>query len=385
MLGPRAFEEQGSLLAQPRPGEVFSHYRIDAPIGAGGMGQVFVATDLNLPRQVALKVVSDALVSATDAQAAADFRRRFHHEAEALAQLDCDHVIRIYEHGEFEGTSFIATQYVAGGELGTLLRQRGAMPSDRAAQVCAQIAEALAEAHEVGIVHRDVKTSNVLIRNPDATRLHAVLCDFGIAHTGDTGYTAPGAVAGTWAYLAPSAPRAPPRHPPATSTHWAVSSGPASPAARPTPDPTWKSRSLTSVRRFPNWQATMPPPCGSTRCSLGCSPRSPPTGTRTPAPHRPHSSNSRRSLPWPVKPKRPMASAETGRRPRVNRFMLAGTAAVLVTALGAGALAWQDGKTRTRPATPAPATPARATYLPPSSATSALTSMAMAGATSAST
>ena len=167
------------------------------------MGHVFLATDLNLSRQVALKVVSDSMVSGTDPQSDADFRRRFHHEAEALAQLDCDHVIRIYEHGEFEGTPFIATQYVAGGELGTLLRQRGSMPLDRAALVCAQIAEALAEAHDVGIVHRDVKTSNVLIRNPDAARLHAVLCDFGIAHTGDGGFTATGAVAGTWAYLAP--------------------------------------------------------------------------------------------------------------------------------------------------------------------------------------
>jgi hypothetical protein len=138
---------------------VFSHYRIAAPLGAGGMGQVFVATDLNLSRRVALKVVPDSLVSAGDAQSAAEFRRRFHHEAEALAQLDCDHVIRIYEHGEFEGTPFIATQYVAGGELGTLLRHRGSMPSADAALVCSQIAEALAEAHDVGIVHRDVKPS----------------------------------------------------------------------------------------------------------------------------------------------------------------------------------------------------------------------------------
>ncbi len=224
---------------------MFSHYRIDAPVGAGGMGHVFLATDLNLSRQVALKVVSDSLVSAADPQSAADFRRRFHHEAEALAQLDCDHVIRIYEHGEFEGTPFIATQYVAGGELGTLLRQRGSMPSDRAALVCAQIAEALAEAHDVGIVHRDVKTSNVLIRNPDAARLHAVLCDFGIAHRVTVASRPPARWPAPGPISLPSAPRAPPRHPPATSTRWAVSSGPASPAARRTPDPTWKSRSLT--------------------------------------------------------------------------------------------------------------------------------------------
>lgn len=175
---------------------VVGDYRINGRLGAGGMGVVFDATDLRLGRRVALKVISHVLADN------AEFWLRFEREAQVLARLDSPHVTKIYEYGEHEGARFIATQLVAGGDLRQLINKRGPLPPQLAARVCAQVSEALRDAHAVGVVHRDVKPANVLIRDPDAD-LHAYLCDFGIAATESQGLTATGAIAGTWTYLAP--------------------------------------------------------------------------------------------------------------------------------------------------------------------------------------
>lgn len=176
----------------------YGRYRVDRQIGQGGMGVVHLATDTVLNRPVALKVVTDVLASNEE------FLTRFGLEADALARLDSPHVIQIFDHGQQDGVPFIATQYVAGGDLGMLLAERGPMPYAAAAAVCAQVAEALDAAHRVGIVHRDVKASNVLVRDPAAEDLFVYLCDFGIAKSGDAdAMTRTGGVAGTWAYLSP--------------------------------------------------------------------------------------------------------------------------------------------------------------------------------------
>ncbi|MEQ7848848.1 serine/threonine-protein kinase, partial [Nocardioides kribbensis] len=187
------------MASLPRVGDQFDRYRIDHEIGRGGMGVVLGATDLSLHRQVALKVVSAELGDSEE------FLRRFDREATLLARLDSPHVIEIYDHGEHEGCPYIATQYVAGGDLGGQLRARGPMPPQLAATLCAQVADALADAHRAGVVHRDIKPSNVLLRDATAADLHVYLCDFGIARAGDEAdhLTAPGAVAGTWSYLSP--------------------------------------------------------------------------------------------------------------------------------------------------------------------------------------
>ncbi|MEQ4546903.1 serine/threonine-protein kinase [Nocardioides kribbensis] len=187
------------MASLPRVGDQFDRYRIDHEIGRGGMGVVLGATDLSLHRQVALKVVSAELGDSEE------FLRRFDREATLLARLDSPHVIEIYDHGEHEGCPYIATQYVAGGDLGGQLRARGPMPPRLAATLCAQVADALADAHRAGVVHRDIKPSNVLLRDATAADLHVYLCDFGIARAGDEAdhLTAPGAVAGTWSYLSP--------------------------------------------------------------------------------------------------------------------------------------------------------------------------------------
>jgi serine/threonine protein kinase len=181
----------------PRIGEVVGHYRVDGVLGVGGMGMVFSATDLRLQRQVALKVMLGHVGTSPD------FQRRFQREASVLARLDSPHVVAIYDHGEHDGWPFIVTQYAAGGDLGRLIRADGALPPPMAFRVCAQVADALSAAHSVGVVHRDVKPANVLLRDERTDRLHVYLCDFGVATTEGSGLTTPGAVAGTWNYLAP--------------------------------------------------------------------------------------------------------------------------------------------------------------------------------------
>lgn len=193
----------------PRAGETFGRYRIDRQLGEGGMGVVHAATDTVLDRPVALKVMSAHLTLAGvegpgGTAGHEEFLQRFEREAALLARLDSPHVIGIFEAGEHDGCPFIATQLVGGGDLGALIARRGPMPPVLATTVCAQVADALADAHAAGVVHRDVKPTNVLLRDADDPDLHAYLCDFGIARSADDGgLTAAGAVSGTWTYLAP--------------------------------------------------------------------------------------------------------------------------------------------------------------------------------------
>lgn len=185
----------------PSIGDQFGRYRIDSQLGFGGMGVVYAATDLDLGRKVALKVVSAALGEQ-------EFLERFQREAEVLARLNSPHVIAIYDVGTHDGAPYIVTQYIGGGDLGGLMRARGPMPPPLAALVCAEVAEALSDAHRAGVVHRDIKPSNVLLRNPDDTRdPMAYLCDFGIAHTETDGFARTGTVSGTWSYLSPECGR----------------------------------------------------------------------------------------------------------------------------------------------------------------------------------
>lgn len=181
----------------PQVGQVFGRYRIDDVIGRGGMGVVLGATDTALGRRVALKVV------AADLGGAEEFRVRFEREAATLAKLASPHVIAIYDYGTQDDCPYIATQFIAGGDLGVYLRDRGPMTPGDALRVCAQVADALDDAHRAGVVHRDVKPTNVLVRDRDADEPHVYLCDFGIARDGTDGLTKAGAVAGTWSYLAP--------------------------------------------------------------------------------------------------------------------------------------------------------------------------------------
>jgi YVTN family beta-propeller protein len=185
----------GSLLA---PGTTVAGYRIEALIGRGGMGAVYRAEEEGLGRKVALKVIAPEL--AQDER----FRERFLRESRIAASLDHPHVIPIYQAGEEDGVVYLAMRYVEGYDLANLVAEEGALEPKRTVDLLSQIAEALDAAHEKGLVHRDVKPSNVLIAVAGG-REHCYLGDFGLTkRTGSlSGVTAVGEVVGTLEYVAP--------------------------------------------------------------------------------------------------------------------------------------------------------------------------------------
>ncbi|WP_182377248.1 protein kinase [Nocardioides sp. WS12] len=180
----------------PGVGDLLGPYRITRELGAGGMGIVFEAIEEGLGRRVALKVLSLQLASEPE------FRTRFKREASVLARSDSPHIIQVYSHGEQDGCLYLATQFVSGGDLAARVAGEGLPAPDVSLDIAAQVASALADAHAVGVIHRDVKPHNVLLRSGQG-QVHAYLCDFGIARDGDSSLTSSGVVAGTYAYLAP--------------------------------------------------------------------------------------------------------------------------------------------------------------------------------------
>ena len=183
--------------AFPSPGDRIGRFRIVSQLGQGGMGVVFSALEENLNRKVALKVISPQY--AHDA----DFRERFAREARALAALDSTHVVTVYAHGEEDGYLYIAAQLIPDGDLSQMLQASGPAPVRQAMRLMEQVAAGLADAHEVGLIHRDIKPGNVLIRRKDNT-IQGYLGDFGIAKTADSNLTQVGGSAiGTPAYMAP--------------------------------------------------------------------------------------------------------------------------------------------------------------------------------------
>jgi serine/threonine protein kinase len=173
----------------------FAGYRIDRRIGRGGMGVVYLATDLALERSVALKVLAEDLAKQPG------FQRRFVGESKLAASLDHPNVIPIYGAGEHEGVLYIAMRFVPGQDLRTLLREEGRLEPERAARLVSQVASALDAAHAHGLVHRDVKPANVLITAQD----HVYLTDFGLSKrvAADSEATRTGMVLGTLDYVAP--------------------------------------------------------------------------------------------------------------------------------------------------------------------------------------
>jgi Tol biopolymer transport system component len=151
-------------------GQTLSHYRITAALGAGGMGEVYRATDTNLGRDVAIKVLPPEV--AKDPERLARFRR----EAQLLAQLNHPHIAAIYGIEEVGSQPFLALELVEGQDLKERL-ERGPIPVDEALEIARQIAEALEEAHAKGIVHRDLKPANVKLTSDGKVKV----LDFGLA------------------------------------------------------------------------------------------------------------------------------------------------------------------------------------------------------------
>jgi serine/threonine-protein kinase len=184
----------------PRLGTELGPYRIEAVIGRGGMGVVYLAEQARLGRKVALKIVSPEFSDDPKARA------RFLRESQMAAAIDHPNILPIYEADEADGVLFIAMRLVEGTDLAARLAA-GLMDPRVAAAILAQVAGALDAAHARGLVHRDVKPANILLSVGAGADQgdHAYLTDFGLTKRGgsETSLTAAGGFAGTLAYIAP--------------------------------------------------------------------------------------------------------------------------------------------------------------------------------------
>jgi DNA-binding SARP family transcriptional activator/predicted Ser/Thr protein kinase len=179
----------------PDPGSDFAGYRLERPVARGGMGVVYLATHLRLSRQVALKLLAPEL--AEDA----DFRERFLTEAHMAAALEHPNVVPVYDAGEEQGFLFLAMRYLPGGDLRELLQREGRLSLERTLRIVEQVASALDAAHELGLVHRDVKPANILFSERHEI---AYLSDFGVAkRQSSKGLTRTGSFLGSIDYCAP--------------------------------------------------------------------------------------------------------------------------------------------------------------------------------------
>ena len=190
---------------QLRTGDEVAGYTLESLIGRGGMGEVFRAVDTHLARAVALKVLAPGLVHD---QASRD---RILRESQLAASLDHPNVIPVYAAGEADGHVYIAMRLVEGSDLRSVLRRDGRLDPARAIALATQVASALDAAHARGLVHRDVKPSNVLIDEQQG-REHCYLADFGITtRTGDRpSVDVSQRLLGTLAYVAPEQVRGDP-------------------------------------------------------------------------------------------------------------------------------------------------------------------------------
>lgn len=174
-------------------GTSFGKYRLIELLGRGGMGEVWRAYDAAIDRIVAIKILP-AEISRDKV-----FQQRFRREAHAAARLNSPHVIPIHTHGEIDGRLFLDMRLIEGRDLQSML-DRGPLAPVRAVRIIEQVAKGLHAAHKVGLLHRDVKPSNVLLDDDD----FAYLIDFGLARaTGEQGLTEAGGVIGTFHYMAP--------------------------------------------------------------------------------------------------------------------------------------------------------------------------------------
>src|SRR6266550_1009894 len=202
-------------MAEPLPNINLSNYRIVSKLGAGGMGEVYLAEDLRLGRKVALKLLSEELTRDRDRLS------RFDQEAYAASAPNHPNIVTIYEMGDEGGRHFIAAEFIDGV---TLRKRLSGAPMDfsEILDIAIQVAEALEEAHAAGIIHRDIKPENIMIRRNG----HVKVLDFGLAKLTESSLsegetdteavtrarvqTDPGVVMGTLQYLSPEQARGKP-------------------------------------------------------------------------------------------------------------------------------------------------------------------------------
>ena len=191
--------EAGSFVVGFAAGSRIAGYRLEEQIGQGGMAVVFRARDEQLGRLVALKILAPALAGD------AEFQQRFISESRAAAAIDDPHIVPVFAAGEADGVLFIAMRYVAGGDAHSLLRREGPLPPSQVAAIISPVASALDAAHGAGLLHRDVKPSNMLMDVLPGRPDHVYLSDFGLskAAASTSGMTRAGEVIGTLDYMSP--------------------------------------------------------------------------------------------------------------------------------------------------------------------------------------
>lgn len=187
-----------SVLAENRVGTNLGEYQLESVLGRGGMSIVYRADDLRLKRKVALKLLAPELGEDDK------FRERFLRESQLAASLEHPNVVPIYEAGELGGLLYIAMRYVPGTDLRAFLRRQGALDPERSLEIVSQLANALDAAHERGLIHRDVKPSNVLVTGR-ARHEQCYLADFGLSTSASdrSAVADPQQMIGTIDYVAP--------------------------------------------------------------------------------------------------------------------------------------------------------------------------------------
>jgi serine/threonine-protein kinase len=172
---------------------VDGRYRVLDRVGSGGMADVYCAQDLQLGRKVALKILHRRFAEDRE------FVERFRREASSAAGLQHQHVVSVYDRGEYDGTYYIAMEYLEGRTLKQVVQEEGLLDPDRAIDLTLQILRAARFAHRRGIIHRDLKPHNVIVDEEG----RAKVTDFGIARAGASDMTQTGSIMGTAQYLSP--------------------------------------------------------------------------------------------------------------------------------------------------------------------------------------
>src|SRR6478752_69971 len=168
-------------------------YRVISRLGSGGMADVYLAQDQLLGREVAVKVLHHHFAEDHE------FVERFRKEASSAAALSHPNIVGVFDRGEWNGTYYIAMEYVAGRSLKALVRERGALEPALAIDIVVQVLHAARFAHKRGVIHRDLKPHNVLLDEDGRVRV----TDFGIARAGASDMTLTGSIMGTAQYLSP--------------------------------------------------------------------------------------------------------------------------------------------------------------------------------------
>jgi serine/threonine-protein kinase len=175
---------------------VLGKYKIVEVLGEGSMGVVYKAHDAAIDRYVAAKVIRKSLLGADPS---GEIARRFRNEAVAAGRLSHPNIVAVYDYGESEQTAYIIMEYAQGENLESYLARNGTRPLDEAVSLTTQLLDGLHFAHERGIVHRDVKPSNVLLGADGRLKI----TDFGVAHVHASNLTQSGVAIGTPSYMAP--------------------------------------------------------------------------------------------------------------------------------------------------------------------------------------